>query len=67
MGLSNEFIGRADGWAGLAARYGFSHKPIGLDHGLAYDAIAAKPSSAPREWVPSTITALSAMPPVIDT
>jgi osmoprotectant transport system permease protein len=42
LGLSNEFIGRADGWAGLAQRYGFRHKPIGLDHGLAYDAIAAK-------------------------
>jgi osmoprotectant transport system permease protein len=42
LGLSNEFIGRADGWAGLAQRYGFSQKPTGLDHGLAYDAIAAK-------------------------
>jgi osmoprotectant transport system permease protein len=42
LGLSNEFIGRADGWTGLAQRYGFSHKPTGLDHGLAYDAIAAK-------------------------
>jgi osmoprotectant transport system permease protein len=39
-GLSNEFIGRADGWAGLAQRYGFAHKPTGLDHGLAYDALA---------------------------
>ena len=42
LGLSNEFIGRADGWAGLAQRYGFTQKPTGLDHGLAYDAIAAK-------------------------
>ena len=42
LGLSNEFIGRADGWGGLAQRYGFSQRPIGLDHGLAYDAIAAK-------------------------
>ena len=42
LGLSNEFIGRADGWQGLAARYGFSQTPTGLDHGLAYDAIAAK-------------------------
>ncbi|WP_174255733.1 ABC transporter permease/substrate-binding protein [Variovorax sp. PBS-H4] len=42
LGLSNEFIGRADGWQGLAARYGFTQKPAGLDHGLAYDAIAAK-------------------------
>ena len=42
LGLSNEFIGRADGWAGLAQRYGLSQTPVGLDHGLAYDAIAAK-------------------------
>jgi len=41
LGLSNEFIGRADGWAGLAARYGLAQKPTGLDHGLAYDAVAA--------------------------
>jgi osmoprotectant transport system permease protein len=42
LGLSNEFIGRADGWQGLAARYGFKQTPTGLDHGLAYDAIGAK-------------------------
>ena len=42
LGLSNEFIGRGDGWQGLAARYGFTQRPTGLDHGLAYDAIAAK-------------------------
>jgi len=41
LGLSNEFIGRADGWAGLAKRYGLVQKPLGLDHGLAYDALAA--------------------------
>ncbi|RYF42213.1 MAG: ABC transporter permease subunit [Comamonadaceae bacterium] len=42
LGLSNEFIGRADGWRGLAARYALPQSPTGLDHGLAYDAIAAK-------------------------
>ncbi|BEP34844.1 glycine betaine ABC transporter substrate-binding protein [Variovorax sp. V59] len=42
LGLSNEFIGRADGWKGLAARYGFKQVPTGLDHGLAYEAVAAK-------------------------
>ncbi len=42
LGLSNEFIGRADGWKGLAAKYGLPQSPIGLDHGLAYDAIGAK-------------------------
>ena len=40
MGLSNEFIGRADGWPGLARRYGLPQKPTGLDHGLAYEALA---------------------------
>ncbi len=42
LGLSNEFLGRADGWKGLAAKYGMRHSPTGLDHGLAYDAIAAR-------------------------
>lgn len=42
LGLSNEFMGRADGWKGLAQRYGLPQVPIGLDHGLAYDAIAAR-------------------------
>lgn len=42
LGLSNEFIGRADGWPGLAKAYSLPQKPTGLDHGLAYDAIAAK-------------------------
>jgi osmoprotectant transport system permease protein len=42
LGLSNEFIGRADGWAGLAKAYGLTQVPRGLDHGLAYDAIAQK-------------------------
>jgi osmoprotectant transport system permease protein len=40
LGLSNEFIGRADGWPGLAQRYRLPQKPAGLDHGLAYDAVA---------------------------
>ena len=40
LGLSNEFIGRADGWPGLATRYGLPQQPTGLDHGLAYDALS---------------------------
>jgi osmoprotectant transport system permease protein len=40
LGLSNEFLGRADGWQGLARRYSAQQVPIALDHGLAYDAIA---------------------------
>ncbi|ARP84442.1 amino acid ABC transporter permease [Bordetella genomosp. 8] len=39
LGLSQEFIGRVDGWRGLAQRYGLRQSPTGLDHGLAYDAI----------------------------
>ncbi|MDI1238503.1 MAG: glycine betaine ABC transporter substrate-binding protein [Polaromonas sp.] len=42
LGLSNEFIGRADGWRGLAQLYGAPQTPVALDHGLAYDAISQK-------------------------
>ncbi len=42
LGLSNEFIGRADGWQGLAKAYGLPQTPTGIDHGLAYDALAAR-------------------------
>ena len=39
IGLSHEFIGRADGWPGLASRYGLPQGPQGLDHGIAYEAL----------------------------
>ena len=39
LGLSHEFLGRADGWPGLAERYRLPHKPIGIDHGIAYEAL----------------------------
>jgi len=39
LGLSNEFLGRADGWAPLARRYGLAQQPTGLDHGIAYQAL----------------------------
>jgi osmoprotectant transport system permease protein len=39
LGLSHEFIGRADGWPGLAQRYGLTQQPRGLDHGIAYEAL----------------------------
>ena len=42
LGLSHEFIGRADGWPGLARRYGLSQPPRGLDHGVAYEALAQR-------------------------
>jgi osmoprotectant transport system permease protein len=41
LGLSPEFLGRADGWQGLQRAYGLPQAPVGLDHGLAYGAIAA--------------------------
>jgi len=40
LGLSPEFTARADGWPGLQAAYRLPQKPVGLEHGLAYEAIA---------------------------
>ena len=42
FGLSHEFIGRADGWPGLAQRYGLQQQPRGLDHGIAYEALVQR-------------------------
>jgi osmoprotectant transport system permease protein len=42
LGLSNEFIGRADGWKGLSSQYRLTQTPLGIDHGLAYAAIEKK-------------------------
>ena len=41
IGLSHEFLGRRDGWPGLRTAYRLPQKPRGLDHGLAYEALAA--------------------------
>ena len=42
FGLSHEFLERADGWPALKVAYGLADAPVrGLDHGLAYDALAA--------------------------
>jgi osmoprotectant transport system permease protein len=38
--VSHEFLEREDGWPGLAARYGLTSKVGGIEHGLAYQAIA---------------------------
>ena len=41
LGLSQEFLKRADGWPGVKAAYRLPFaSPQGLDHGLAYEAIA---------------------------
>lgn len=40
IGLSHEFAGRADGWPGLARRYGLADlQPTVMDHSLSYEAI----------------------------
>jgi osmoprotectant transport system permease protein len=42
LGLSHEFLERADGWPALARAYGGqAAAPLGLDHGLAYDALSS--------------------------
>ncbi|MEP6702893.1 MAG: glycine betaine ABC transporter substrate-binding protein [Betaproteobacteria bacterium] len=41
LGLSQEFLGRADGWPGLKKAYELPFEaPRGLDHGIAYEAVA---------------------------
>ena len=40
FGLSHEFLNRNDGWPGLARTYALPQAPRGLDHGLAYEALA---------------------------
>jgi hypothetical protein len=41
LGLSQEFLNRKDGWEALKAAYAMPFSPRGLDHGLAYEALAA--------------------------
>jgi osmoprotectant transport system substrate-binding protein/osmoprotectant transport system permease protein len=42
LGLTHEFLGRGDGWPGLARRYGLRLRRVrGIQHELAYGAIAA--------------------------
>jgi osmoprotectant transport system permease protein len=41
FGFSQEFLNRRDGWPALSQAYGLSHTVRGLDHGLAYEALAA--------------------------
>jgi osmoprotectant transport system permease protein len=43
FGFSNEFMDRTDGWPGVRDRYGLPQRDVrGLDHDLAYRAIASK-------------------------
>ncbi len=42
VGVSHEFLGRADGWPALVAGYGLAPAEVrAMDHGLAYAALAA--------------------------
>lgn len=41
VGISHEFLTRADGWPGVKTTYGLSFTPTGIDHGLAYEAMRA--------------------------
>ena len=40
LAFSHEFLQRDDGWPGLALRYGLNQSVTGIEHGLAYQAIA---------------------------
>ncbi len=40
-GISHEYLGRKDGWVPLAAKYGLTLQPDGIEHALAYAALAA--------------------------
>jgi osmoprotectant transport system permease protein len=43
LGLTQEFLGRADGWPGLKRAYELPFDtPRGLDHGIAYEAIEGR-------------------------
>lgn len=39
IALSYEFLKRKDGWENLALAYGIKNKPVGIEHGLAYQAL----------------------------
>lgn len=40
LGLSHEFLGRADGWPALRRAYRLPQQPVGIDHGISYEALA---------------------------
>lgn len=41
LGFSHEFLRRGDGWEALARHYGLPQQPRGVEHALAYRAVAA--------------------------
>ncbi len=42
LGLSYEYLKRQDGWEALSRHYGLTLEPVGLEHGLAYEALRSK-------------------------
>lgn len=42
IAISQEFLGREDGWPGLAKRYQLPQRPTSIDHGLSYQALASQ-------------------------
>ena len=40
LGLSQEFLNRKDGWPLVKSVYTLAFEPMGIDHGLAYEALA---------------------------
>lgn len=39
IAFSHEFLRRQDGWPGLRDRYALQQQPVGIEHGLAYQAL----------------------------
>lgn len=40
LGFTQEFLALPAGWPGLAHAYGLPHRPVGIEHALAYEAMA---------------------------
>ncbi len=40
-GISHEYLARKDGWTPLAAKYGLTMRPDGVEHAIAYAALSA--------------------------
>ncbi|MBB6563599.1 osmoprotectant transport system permease protein [Acidovorax soli] len=42
IAISQEFLGREDGWPGLSRRYQLPQRPTSIDHGLSYQALQSQ-------------------------
>lgn len=42
IAISQEFLGREDGWPGLSKRYQLPQRPTSIDHGLSYQALQSQ-------------------------